>query len=141
MKPVFQNRFGKPLGNCWEACVASILEVDLSDIPTAHREEWEDAVGQERVYKLLEYLHSLGYNLVEFKMVDGEGVITMRVPSDYYILCGENHQGLGHTVVALGNEIVHNPNPTDNGILHNASAYQILYKVSDFDILPLKEYK
>lgn len=33
MRPVLQTRFGDPMGNCWEACLASILAVELDEVP------------------------------------------------------------------------------------------------------------
>lgn len=33
MKPVHQNIFGSPNGNCFQACVASIFELPLEDVP------------------------------------------------------------------------------------------------------------
>ena len=33
VKPVYQTQFGMPNGNCFAACVASILELKIEDIP------------------------------------------------------------------------------------------------------------
>lgn len=33
MKPVRQTDFGKGTGDCWAACIASILELPLSEVP------------------------------------------------------------------------------------------------------------
>ena len=33
MKPVDQTRFGCPGGNCYQAVIASILELDLEEVP------------------------------------------------------------------------------------------------------------
>lgn len=46
MKPVDQTRFGGPLdppetrGNCMEACVASIFELSLDDVPALEGDDW-----------------------------------------------------------------------------------------------------
>ncbi len=49
MKPVFQTRFGRD-GNCYAACLASILEIDL-----------DDAIR----------LMNAGYSIVSQRMPDG----------------------------------------------------------------------
>jgi hypothetical protein len=33
VKPVDQTTFGAPGGNCFSACVASLLEIPLSEVP------------------------------------------------------------------------------------------------------------
>lgn len=55
MKPVFQTIFGKPDGNCFQACVASILEMDLEDVP--HFCKGDDPNWMENLNK---WLHQFG---------------------------------------------------------------------------------
>ena len=41
MKPVDQTRFGSPDGNCFAACVASLLEIPLEEAPNLmNLDEW-----------------------------------------------------------------------------------------------------
>ena len=39
MKPIMQTDTSFDTGNCGEACLASILEIELSDIPQLHDEK------------------------------------------------------------------------------------------------------
>lgn len=39
MKPIYQNKFGLGKGNCLQACVASVLELDLNDVPDFNESE------------------------------------------------------------------------------------------------------
>lgn len=42
MKPVFQTILCPPRGNCFAACIASIFEVSLADVPRFEGENWCD---------------------------------------------------------------------------------------------------
>lgn len=42
MKPVDQTQFGWPHGNCFMACVASIMEVGLDDLPDLYEPTKDD---------------------------------------------------------------------------------------------------
>jgi len=58
MKPVFQTKFGPKEGNCFAACLASILEIPLEDIDfNAATDDWLIITNQ----KLLPY----GYQWLE----------------------------------------------------------------------------
>lgn len=50
MRPVLQTRFGFPSGNCLLACVASILEVPLEEVPDGWDEEGWLARGHTENY-------------------------------------------------------------------------------------------
>lgn len=43
MKPVDQTTFGFPGGNCFSACIASLLEMPLDDVPYFMHGDWYDA--------------------------------------------------------------------------------------------------
>lgn len=138
MVPVYQTRFGKPHGNCVEACIASIMEIPITDIP------YSDSPDYDRMRTIAEFVASSGW--LYFEMGFKATVVAFAeigiqypylVPQDYYILCGYNEDGIGHAVVARGNEIVHNPNRTEKGILVSVDAYQVLTPCERFDILPV----
>ena len=40
MKPVMQTKFGPVEGNCFCACLASMLELPIEDIPFYHDVNW-----------------------------------------------------------------------------------------------------
>jgi len=47
MKPVQQTVFGQPLGNCFPACLASLLERPLSDFPfPPYEDDWMQQVDR-----------------------------------------------------------------------------------------------
>jgi len=109
MKPVDQSTFGFPGGNCFSACVASMLEIPLADVPYFMADDrWFE--------KFKRWLEQRGFWAVCFKL-DGDWL-----PDGLHILSGksprdpENPDAL-HSVVARGNAIVHDPHPSRSGLL------------------------
>lgn len=111
MKPVLQTRFGEPEGNCFQACVASILERELEDVPDLifkpEERNWvcwfnENLIGA-----------SVCIISVEGRPLDGY------IPrGSYFIACGPCAQGPLHCVVMRSgtgedgeDEFVHDPHP------------------------------
>ena len=102
MKPVFQDRYGSADGNCFEACLASILELPLTSIPDFVRNNppdwWDRAVrwlAMNRMYSGVWMLNDgavpLGYHIAGCdKQITTDGDI-------------------GHVVVALDGVPVHCP--------------------------------
>ena len=96
MKPVYQTGL-----NCFAACIASILEVSLNDVP--------DFVGIHDDYYLDEtnaWLEQHGY-VMYFVVVTDDMKVCMG-SNQHYILCGQCN-GIGHAVVANLSGVVHDP--------------------------------
>lgn len=104
MRPVDQTVFGVPDGNCFPACLASILHIPLNDIPSfcKYTDWWE---------RFSQWLSYRGYYAIP---------ITYNEESDipgFHILSGKSPRGdFQHSVVAMGNDIVHDPHPSRAGI-------------------------
>lgn len=105
MRPVYQTTFkgevaGEETGNCLAACVASILELDIADVPN-----FAAIPGQDGWWKALyEFVFSYGFHLYPVHPDHGapEGA--------YWIAVGKSPRGnYNHCVVAHGKEIVHDP--------------------------------
>src|SRR5690606_38195732 len=54
----------------------------------------------------------------------------------YYILTGTTKSGLGHTVIARGGEVIHNPNPDPAAELVSVSMIECLVPVGLINGLP-----
>ena len=83
--------------------MASIVGVSIGDVPDGRpdqpRASWEDIQG---------WLSERGWVLINFEP-DAPG---RRLPAPRgipYILCGSNLSGLGHAVVALDGQVIHDP--------------------------------
>ena len=110
MKAVYQK--GRPFG-CMAACVASILEIDLADVPrcfdgrTADDEDAWDRDAQ------LRWLAGRGYGAIEFKLLTG--VMWPPTPGIYCIVTGRSPRGTMHAVVGATREmpalceLIHDP--------------------------------
>ena len=112
MKPIDQTTFGKGTGNCMAACVASILEIPLEDVP--------DIRGDDQYALLCFWLAERGVGIVDIafkprlKMQD-TGVVVWG--QGYYIGGGKSPRGdFDHAVVMCAGGIVHDPHPDKRGI-------------------------
>ena len=115
MKPVDQTTWGDD-GNCWAACLASLLECSIEEIPdfspAACRKRGSGAVpwwafcdGWLRNEHNLALLMILGPN---------EQSLVMR--SAHHIVSGMGPRGIPHSVIALDGDIVHDPHPEGGGL-------------------------
>ena len=100
MQAIDQTTFGEGLGNCFSACVASILELPIDDVPFFGADElwWT---------RFSEWLEARNLYAVCLKHRAG------RAPVGYHILSGKSPRGeFLHSVVAKGEDIVHDPHPS-----------------------------
>jgi hypothetical protein len=116
MKPVDQTTFGFPGGNCFSACVATILNLPLDCVPYfmtgddwwQRFSDWADDQGILPVY------------IPDYPPPDdmlGRGDVYAQ-----YLLGGQSPRRpddptMLHSVVAEGTEIVHDPHPSRAGLL------------------------
>lgn len=110
MKPVQQTsfgrgpKFGEECGNCFQAALASVLELTLGDVPHfCARESWfteTNAWLGERFGLSLLYLNAGG----DWK------------PSGYHLLDGVSPRGCEHSTVGLDGELAHDPHPSRAGV-------------------------
>lgn len=121
MKPVFQQVFEQGHGDCMAACIASVLELPLGEVPNPNRN------GSDYYHReVAAFLRTVGYVPVYFRnpmtppssahqyaeWYECEGLyIIASIPS-------QKHEGGYHAVVAqLGKpyawKIVHDPNPNN----------------------------
>lgn len=111
MIPVNQTKFGAPGGNCFSACIASILDLPIEKVPYFMS---SDMRGREWVDKLTTWLAPSGLYPLNFVFLRGDPDITIQ---GIHILHGKSPRGVGtHAVVAKGNTVVWDPHPSRAGI-------------------------
>jgi hypothetical protein len=109
MKPVFQTILSPPNGNCMAACIASILELSIEDLPNPHGkdiwwEEWQEWLAPQNMYLIN----------VEFEQGEdgwrppGFWIADVDSPREFKESEGSP---VAHAVVAKANKIVHDPHP------------------------------
>jgi hypothetical protein len=121
MKPVMQTSFGNGKGNCFTACVASLLELRIGEVPDfcllyGDHEWWLELEKWMAVRGLapIEICFAGGTD------VDAEGFdhkvfyVRRDVP---LILSGKNAAGVAHCVVLYDGDRIHNPNPNCTGLV------------------------
>ncbi len=113
MKLVDQTVFTVPGGNCFSACVATILGLELADVPyfMGDFEESDKAAWLER---FRHWLAPHGYWPINFRMMDWSPP-----PEAVYILSAGSPRGdWDHSVVAAGDRVVlHDPHPSRSGLV------------------------
>lgn len=106
MKPVMQTKRGGPdvppeeRGDCWSACLASLLEVGIEDVPVPHSDDpawhWWDATRDA--------LHSHGHECI---------VASAAIWPYGYWLASVPSKNLGakvnHVIVMHNGEVAHDP--------------------------------
>jgi hypothetical protein len=99
VKPVQQKVLGPPGGDCLRACVASILELDIDELPNFHGDGWWDrwvAWGEARGLDFCCYAPEDLPPEAEYWIA---GPDSPRIPD------------VKHAVVVNGGEIVWDPHP------------------------------
>lgn len=102
MIPVEQTRTEKGKGNCWPACIASILECPLENVP----DPADDETYGGYLRRVNEWLAPQGLRLRQFSFYR-----TDDKPPGYAILGADSPRGGSHAVVILDGEIVWDPHP------------------------------
>lgn len=106
MKPVKQTITELGKGNCFSACLASIFELEIDQVPYDLSKNWNET-----------YLHWLydkfGLDYYYLSPKEAEGYLR-----GYSIASGPSPRfdNVTHAVVALDGKIVHDPHPDNTGI-------------------------
>ena len=114
MKPVMQTIMDNKKGDCFRACVASIFELPIEevpnfvDVPTDSKHGWWPAV--------IQFFVERGYYPLPFEIGDFTSG-GWALPEGYQIISGESPRGnWDHAVVAKDGKIVHDPHPEGTGL-------------------------
>lgn len=99
---------GAPLGNCWQTAIASVLELELDDVP--HFVQVDEDGGDNWYYYTWFWLWYRGHQLVS--------VYRHLYNNEYYLVTGKSPRGDFHHVVVYQNgKMVHDPHPDGTGLL------------------------
>ena len=129
MKPIKQTRLydpshGQPPGNCWAACIATILELELDELPD-EKDFWQPGQPPRKTWPpfyaaMIAWLAERNLTLIEVR-VDN---IEIDWGDSYEILSGTSprNKDILHSVVGFGGKIVHDPHPSGDGLLEGDGA-------------------
>lgn len=101
MIPIDQTTFGRPIGNCLQAALASLLELPLGEVPhvVMHGDWWD---------RLTTWAIGQGFELVP--------IAPNWPPRGYYLATGPAVRGLPHTCVYHDGALAHDPHPDRTGL-------------------------
>ena len=122
MKPVIQSNIGM-CGNCLAACIASVLEVPLDEVPQPTAESFTDPEGWQRyMEQIRDWLapRNLGMLCSGFGgwLPDGYCLAGVRV-------CREST--MTHSVIFFNGELAHDPHPVHQGRFHSIEDFLVFY--------------
>lgn len=119
MTPVKQDKFTPPdhssKGNCFDACVASIMDLPLAEVPPFTQ------MGTNWFASFHKFAHEHGFELygtgreathgpiAEYEGVDGYVIVNGTSPRPWV--------KDGHAVIYKNGKLVHDPHPSNDGIL------------------------
>lgn len=109
MIKVYQTTFGEGEGNCLQACIASILELRLDQVP-----HFAKMYGDNWLSEFAEWLRHLCLSAITIKGFEPKtstDLLNSSSLEDCYVIVGGEgwSEGVGHSVVYKGGEMVHDP--------------------------------
>lgn len=122
---------GKQNGDCWRACIASILECDIDELPVPVIEEsWS-----EYSFKMDKKLAELGWESIQYPVrCIKEGMLASPDTDGYVLALGKSprfngSERINHYVV-WKNGMVHDPHPENLSIL-DIIDFEVLSKIPE----------
>ena len=113
MKRVMQTKFGKPDGNCFQACIAALFEFPIEAVPHF----WDETHPGEWFFKAQEWFRQQGYHYTSISIKSMEHLDAINISGGtYFIVGGLSPRGLDHCVVVRNGSIFHDPHPEGGGI-------------------------
>ena len=111
MKKVYQTRFGESKGNCFQAAIASILDLQLEQVPDfCNLYPQKDDTWYR---KYIEWLKERGLSSISISEDDlGKPIYK----GCFLLVSGKNNDGVSHTVIYRDGICVHNSNKNCRGI-------------------------
>ena len=113
MTPVRQSKLyaadGNHCGNCFAACMASLLDLPLWMVPP-----FEEMFGRSD-FGVNKYADLWLGRMFGLRMVRSNDHDPTKLP-EFYIASGPSPRGVMHSVIYKAGEMVHDPHYTDTGI-------------------------
>lgn len=129
MIPIVQTLYGNWQGNCWTACLASILEYPVEKIPNFFV-LYKNSV----LMRTTEWLNeNFGLGIISVRVdrtypISHTGLDFLHTPC-YHIISGLYENEIGHSVVGYKGRIVHDPFPTPKP-MHKIISYEFIVKTN-----------
>ena len=108
-------------GNCYAACIASILELPITEVPNIETLYAMDGTFYYEV--LCKWLAHLGYEMTtdgRFGCFHGDRTkdcFIEELQNQYYIVSGKSPRGIQHACIYKNGKMIHDPHPTREGLV------------------------
>ena len=135
MIPVYQTTFGVPTGNCFAACLASLLETTLHELRefsqfySDYCQRYENEEIHRKPDEVTEWWLKLIDVLRPFNRQPAFLNDPWMAPAGFAIAAGTGPRGHPHAVIVLNGELVHDPFPAGGG-LTEIDSYVVLLSCS-----------
>jgi hypothetical protein len=121
MISVKQTKFGDE-GNCFAACVATLLECDINCVPFLGKDEdWNNY--EEKLNIFLKESYQILISWDEYDTEIYSDFINSRLENTYYIVSGKAARGFEHAVIYKNGMLAHDPHPDNTGIENISHIY------------------
>jgi hypothetical protein len=122
MKPVTQTKFslfyadGRRFnyGNCLVACIASILEIEIDEVPNVNVFYGIQETDVEDQALWLSYLNAWLFHKHSLKLIKTHD--PKKLPGSYFICRGQSYRALPHCIVMHSIKAPFDPHPTREGL-------------------------
>jgi len=120
MKPIYQTIFDDVLGDCFRACVASIFEFSIEDMPNF----WEQTQDPHEFWRLNDSWtkEHLGYSCISFCF---EKVHLHLIDGMLCVALAKSPRGDVDHAVVWKDGIVHDPHPSNAGLAEEPDTFTI----------------
>jgi len=109
--PVEQTRTGSLIGNCFAACLASILEISISSVPDF------DADGNAFLRQVNDFLLPLDLFYIQVSPDNPTFPEVFRYGNVWHTIEGISERGGQHACVGNAGELVFDPHPGGKGLV------------------------
>lgn len=124
MKPVDMLVLNDPengkVGDCFRACLASLLEVSAEEVPHFLHDDCSIKIFYERI---ADFLKPRGLKFIELWSYDKEWHPNV----EYHTIHGDTTRGTYHAVVGKNGVVVHDPHPSRVGLLPESKSASVWY--------------
>lgn len=111
MKPIIQTQTGDT-GNCFSACLASILELPIEVVPNFFEVRLtDDPAGWWAAVREWLYLYGYGVLVID----DSNGNLSLGLPG-FLIVSGTSPRERMHATIWEGGRLIHDPHPEGGGV-------------------------
>jgi hypothetical protein len=106
-----QTRVGQLNGNCFEACIASLLEIPLHSVPDFPRDE------APFILAVQQFLREYGLFYIQTPIDDLAIAPAFASGFTWHTMEGISERGGNHACVGLNGKLVHDPHPGGRGLV------------------------